>query len=520
MAKISLRTQRLSGLLGFALGALLVLGFAMPAQAQRMFDWFGGFGGGGFGSPQAPAQREREVDYSRAPAPKKPEQAPTSTVVVFGDSMADWLAYGLEDALADQPELGVLRKHRTVSGLIRYDSRNENLDWAQIAKEIIAAEKPQYIVMMLGLNDRQAIRERVQPAAPARNAPGQRGAAANQPAQPAPPAQAAPAPSANPTQPNDAEADRAETASPEQPQVAAPEPPVRGRAGAASLNHEFRSERWAELYTKKIDDTIAALKSRGVPVFWVGLPSVRGPKSTSDVQYLNDLYKARAEKLGITYIDVWDGFVDDAGRFVLQGPDFEGQIRRLRTSDGVHFTKAGARKLAHYVEREIRRSSTRGSVAVALPSSEPQQQTPAGAPKPGGAAQRPLNGPVMPLTAAVTTGDTLLGGGGAQTPNSHVTVTRVLVKGETVDAPAGRSDDFAWPRRNVAPFGTDPVAATTTLPIPQMQAAPAATTVPVPTGETPAVVATAPRRSAPRPAPQAQQQPRSWNNGFFFPFFR
>ena len=82
--------------------------------------------------------------------------------------------------LADQPELGVIRKHRTVSGLIRYDARNEAIDWAQAARDAINAEKPQYIVMMVGLNDRQAIRERVQPA---RNAPGQRGAAANQPAQ-------------------------------------------------------------------------------------------------------------------------------------------------------------------------------------------------------------------------------------------------------------------------------------------------------------------------------------------------
>ncbi len=109
-----------------------------------------------------------------------------------------------------------------------------------------------------------------------------------------------------------------------------------------------------------------------MPVFWVGLPSIRGPKSTSDMQYLNDLYRARAEKAGISYIDVWDGFVDDGGRFTLQGPDFEGQIRRLRAGDGVHFTKAGARKLAHYVEREIRRVLTPGAELVALPSSEPQ----------------------------------------------------------------------------------------------------------------------------------------------------
>src|SRR5215831_1076751 len=55
-----------------------------------------------------------------------------------------------------------------------------------------------------------------------------------------------------------------------------------------------------------------------------------------------ELYRARAERAGIVYVDIWDGFVDDQGRYTLQGPDFEGQIRRLRSADGVHFTKAGA----------------------------------------------------------------------------------------------------------------------------------------------------------------------------------
>ena len=54
-----------------------------------------------------------------------------------------------------------------------------------------------------------------------------------------------------------------------------------------------------------------------------------------------------------------DGFVDEAGRFLQQGPDFEGQTRRLRSYDGVYFTRVGARKLAHDVEREINVCSLR-----------------------------------------------------------------------------------------------------------------------------------------------------------------
>ena len=104
-----------------------------------------------------------------------------------------------------------------------------------------------------------------------------------------------------------------------------------------------------------------------MPVFWVGLPSIRGTKSTADAVYLNDLYRARAERAGANYIDVWDGFVDEAGKYSNFGPDYEGQMRRLRSSDGVYFTKSGARKLAHYVEREMRRyMSNRGAGGAAL----------------------------------------------------------------------------------------------------------------------------------------------------------
>src|SRR5208282_6125568 len=112
-----------------------------------------------------------------------------------------------------------------------------------------------------------------------------------------------------------------------------------------------------------------ALKTKGVPIIWVGLPALKGTKSTGEMGYLDELYRERAEKAGITYVDIWDGFVDEQGRFALQGPDFQGQTRRLRTPDGVHFTKPGAVKLASYVDRELRRVMNR-AVPVALPGPE------------------------------------------------------------------------------------------------------------------------------------------------------
>jgi hypothetical protein len=66
-----------------------------------------------FLSPFSGERRNRpapNVDYSKAPPPRKLETLPSQTVVVIGDSMADWLGYGLDENYAEQPEIGVERK--------------------------------------------------------------------------------------------------------------------------------------------------------------------------------------------------------------------------------------------------------------------------------------------------------------------------------------------------------------------------------------------------------------------------
>ena len=98
-------------------------------------------------------------DFSKAPPPERRNTVPERHILVLGDSMADWLAYGLEDVYADQPEMGVIRKHKTVSGLIKYQPKGNPADWAAAAKDILATEKADAIVVMLGLDDRVAIRE-------------------------------------------------------------------------------------------------------------------------------------------------------------------------------------------------------------------------------------------------------------------------------------------------------------------------------------------------------------------------
>ena len=80
-------------------------------------------------------------------------------------------------------------------------------------------------------------------------------------------------------------------------------------------------------------------------------------------------------KAGGYFIDVWNGFTNASGQYITTGPDIEGQVKALRTSDGINFTSVGKQKLAYYVERDIRRHTGVGAGAVDLLASASQTST-------------------------------------------------------------------------------------------------------------------------------------------------
>jgi hypothetical protein len=453
-------------LVALTVAIALLVGIAGPASAQ--FFNFGNFGApprppqavpqqrggaGWFGNDlfapfqqQAPRRAAPREDFSKAPPPEKRDNAAERNILVLGDAMADWLAYGLEDAYSEQPDMGIIRKHKTVSGLIKYQPKGDPADWAAAAKGILATEKPDAIVVMLGLNDRISMRE-VAADKKADKKDDKKDAKAKPDAKPSdgkpkPEGAADAKPDDKPVdKPVDTELSPDDAADADAP-VLTPEKSARSPNGV----YEFREDRWVELYTRKIEEMIGVLKAKGVPVLWVGLPAVRGTKATADMLFLDSLYRDAAGKAGITYVDVWDGFVDEAGRFLQRGPDFEGQPRKLRADDGVFFTRAGARKLAHYVEREVTRLMAGRSAPITLPS---EPATPDANAEPGKPAPRPLAGPILPLVASSVGTDQLLGGPGSRPAAVDALAARTLVKGEPLSAPAGRADDFAWPRREV-----------------------------------------------------------------------
>ena len=267
-------------LIALAIAAGMMLGIVGPTSAQ--FFNFGGFqqrpqpqrGGGWFGNgmsdpfqqqvPQPRRQSPVREDFSKAPPPEKRDTVPERHILVLGDAMADWLAYGLEDAYTEQPDIGVIRKAKNTSGLIKYQPKGDPADWAAAAKGILASETPDAIVVMLGLDDRIAIRE---PATEKSDSTSSDKKTDKKDAKAKPDAKPAVGkPSAKPSggtnataklddKPVDTELSPDDATDNDAPPAIAPAKSTRTPNGI----YEFREERWVELYKKKIGEIVNPL---------------------------------------------------------------------------------------------------------------------------------------------------------------------------------------------------------------------------------------------------------------------
>ena len=360
---------------------------------------------------EPPALFKQRVTKKKTRPARKVTEPPATTVVVvtkdenarkilvIGDFVAGAIAWGLDQALANESKLAVVDRSNGSSGLVRADF----YDWNDELLGILNQENPDVVVVSLGTNDRQQM-----------------------------------------------------------------------RVGNQRL--PVRSEEWERTYVQRLDGLIDTLEVYGRPFFWVGAPPVRTQSVSADMAYLNTRYEPRVGAAGGHFIDVWNGFTNASGQYIATGPDIEGQVRALRTSDGINFTRAGKLKLSYYVEREIRRQTGIGAGTIDLLASASQTSTieigPDGKkrlvgpvislsdPLPGASGQ--LAGDPTPIIYDVSTGMVL------DTPEQEVEpaedspLYRLVVKGEPLSGAAGRVDDFAWPpgQRETQSFEAVPVGPT------------------------------------------------------------
>ena len=220
------------------------------------------------------------------------------------------------------------------------------------------------------------------------------------------------------------------------------------REGGASF--ETLSARWREIYSGRASAFAEAFRRKNVPLVWVGMPVMKNERLSADLVQLNEIYREAVTKVGGSYVDVWEAFADERNRFALHGPDVNGHTTRLRTGDGVHFTRAGARKLAFFVEGDVKKLLDQRKGPEPLIVDAPGVSAPAGLSPALEAAigvepapivpSRPVAGPILPLNAAIVSP------GGELATRAAIEPVNKAVEA-AASARTGRADDFSWPRR-------------------------------------------------------------------------
>ncbi|MBA3519666.1 MAG: DUF459 domain-containing protein, partial [Rhizobiales bacterium] len=224
--------------------------------------------------------------------------------------------------------------------------------------------------------------------------------------------------------------------------------PISTDAGAQELD----GEGWRAAYGVRVSALADALKATGKPVLWAGLVPVRRTATSRGFSTMNGIVREQVESKGLRFVDTWNGFANEEGKFVAEGPDISGRSVQLRDSDGLNFTKAGQRKLAYFVEQELKLILGGGGPQIAaldpaaLNGAQPGLNAPAEA--------APLISPMVPIEAVMTgDGEFLSAAAAPGAPSDPAVVTAVARRlsgdGE-VRPPAGRTDNYLWPAPRLA----------------------------------------------------------------------
>jgi hypothetical protein len=106
------------------------------------------------------------------------------------------------------------------------------------------------------------------------------------------------------------------------------------------------SAEWAAEYQRRAATVMRAFANGHRTVYWIGMPIARSDRLTGIYRVLNDaVRKAAASVAGVTFIDIWAMYAPN-GHYQDSFADESGRVQRMRSSDGIHLSVAGAALLA------------------------------------------------------------------------------------------------------------------------------------------------------------------------------
>jgi hypothetical protein len=135
--------------------------------------------------------------------------------------------------------------------------------------------------------------------------------------------------------------------------------------------YDFGTPGWRAIYESRIDALVQLLRSRGVAVYWVGLPKMQRKGFDARASQVNAILAGRMAALGVPFIPTIPQTVNEKGEYddYLAEP---GRARKvlMRARDGIHMTMAGymriAAPVAERLKADVAAVSTSSANAMAL----------------------------------------------------------------------------------------------------------------------------------------------------------
>ncbi|HEY4202382.1 MAG TPA: SGNH family hydrolase [Devosiaceae bacterium] len=125
-----------------------------------------------------------------------------------------------------------------------------------------------------------------------------------------------------------------------------------------------QTDGWNDAYTARVNALLTELRAANKPVIWVGLPPMQSPSYSAAMTQITSVQKLASFSGGAEFLDIYEKFADENGKYTSFGPDVNGQQVRMRKDDGIHFSTAGSDKLAFYLSQSIKTYYHGGSITA------------------------------------------------------------------------------------------------------------------------------------------------------------